>query len=309
MEWEAPCGARAGCLARIRPGGPGQPSGPTMRACLQWLDVTRTRDGESRPGRVVQLLPVAASGSTAPGQKSPPMERREAPAFSKGSAARRKDPVRRSALHPLALRRGEEKEANPAPQRIRAADACPGAYRASLAAASGCSSPRKRDQRKAAAVVNNLNADSAWHEPHASNAASSPATTMVRQAGKGIKCQAGRGYKRNPSRASAVSLPPGEFIMVIGIAHLQPIVALVAGILILVIPRLLNIIVAVYLIIVGILGLGFPLSPYPRIPGLRRRVGGVFRANAVPPPFHDPWPNEDPLAPAQSAKKPLPARL
>jgi hypothetical protein len=43
--------------------------------------------------------------------------------------------------------------------------------------------------------------------------------------------------------------------MTIGIAHLQPIVALIAGILILVIPRLLNIIVAVYLILVGLLGL------------------------------------------------------
>jgi hypothetical protein len=45
--------------------------------------------------------------------------------------------------------------------------------------------------------------------------------------------------------------------MVIGIAHLQPIVALVAGILILIIPRLLNIIVAVYLIFIGVIGL-FP---------------------------------------------------
>jgi hypothetical protein len=44
--------------------------------------------------------------------------------------------------------------------------------------------------------------------------------------------------------------------MVIGIAHLQPIIALIAGILILVIPRLLNIIVAAYLILVGLLGLG-----------------------------------------------------
>ena len=44
--------------------------------------------------------------------------------------------------------------------------------------------------------------------------------------------------------------------MVIGIAHLQPIIALIAGIHILVIPRLLNIIVAVYLIIAGLLGLG-----------------------------------------------------
>ncbi len=44
--------------------------------------------------------------------------------------------------------------------------------------------------------------------------------------------------------------------MTIGVAHLQPIVALIAGILILVIPRLLNIIVAVYLILVGLLGIG-----------------------------------------------------
>jgi hypothetical protein len=44
--------------------------------------------------------------------------------------------------------------------------------------------------------------------------------------------------------------------MVIGIAHLQPLVALIAGILILIIPRLLNIIVAVYLILIGVLGLG-----------------------------------------------------
>ena len=44
--------------------------------------------------------------------------------------------------------------------------------------------------------------------------------------------------------------------MTVGIAHLQPVVALVAGILILVIPRLLNIIVAVYLILSGLLGLG-----------------------------------------------------
>ncbi|MDI6855147.1 MAG: DUF3096 domain-containing protein [Deltaproteobacteria bacterium] len=36
---------------------------------------------------------------------------------------------------------------------------------------------------------------------------------------------------------------------------LQPVVALVAGILILLVPRLLNYIVAVYLIVIGILGL------------------------------------------------------
>jgi Protein of unknown function (DUF3096) len=36
---------------------------------------------------------------------------------------------------------------------------------------------------------------------------------------------------------------------------LQPLVALIAGILILLIPRLLNYVVAIYLIITGILGL------------------------------------------------------
>ena len=36
---------------------------------------------------------------------------------------------------------------------------------------------------------------------------------------------------------------------------LQPVIALIAGILILVMPRLLNFIVAIYLIIIGIFGL------------------------------------------------------
>ena len=44
--------------------------------------------------------------------------------------------------------------------------------------------------------------------------------------------------------------------MVLTAAHLQPIVALIAGILILVMPRLLNLIVAIYLIFVGLAGLG-----------------------------------------------------
>ena len=44
--------------------------------------------------------------------------------------------------------------------------------------------------------------------------------------------------------------------MTITLGHLQPIVALVAGVPILIMPRLLNYIVALYLILVGILGLG-----------------------------------------------------
>jgi len=44
--------------------------------------------------------------------------------------------------------------------------------------------------------------------------------------------------------------------MSFSVAHIQPIVALIAGILILIMPRLLNYIVAIYLIFVGIVGLG-----------------------------------------------------
>jgi hypothetical protein len=48
-----------------------------------------------------------------------------------------------------------------------------------------------------------------------------------------------------------------EFIMTITLGHLAPIVALLCGILILIMPRLLNFIVAIYLIFVGLTGL-FP---------------------------------------------------
>ena len=44
--------------------------------------------------------------------------------------------------------------------------------------------------------------------------------------------------------------------MSVTVGHLQPVVALIAGILILIMPRLLNYIVAIYLIVIGIIGLG-----------------------------------------------------
>ena len=43
--------------------------------------------------------------------------------------------------------------------------------------------------------------------------------------------------------------------MTLTIAHITPIVALIAGILILLMPRLLNFIVAIYLFVVGLVGL------------------------------------------------------
>ncbi len=44
--------------------------------------------------------------------------------------------------------------------------------------------------------------------------------------------------------------------MVITSAHIQPIVALIAGVIILIMPRFLNLVVAIYLIFVGLVGLG-----------------------------------------------------
>ncbi len=44
--------------------------------------------------------------------------------------------------------------------------------------------------------------------------------------------------------------------MTLSAVHLTPIVSILAGILILIMPRLLNYIVAIYLIVIGIIGLG-----------------------------------------------------
>jgi Protein of unknown function (DUF3096) len=43
--------------------------------------------------------------------------------------------------------------------------------------------------------------------------------------------------------------------MVLTVAHITPLVALIGGILILIIPSLLNYVVALYLIVVGVIGL------------------------------------------------------
>jgi DUF3096 family protein len=48
--------------------------------------------------------------------------------------------------------------------------------------------------------------------------------------------------------------------MAVNVILLQPLIALIAGILILIIPRLLNYIVALYLILVGLAGLWPHLS-------------------------------------------------
>jgi Protein of unknown function (DUF3096) len=71
--------------------------------------------------------------------------------------------------------------------------------------------------------------------------------------------------------------------MVIGIAHLQPIVALIAGILILVISRLLNFIVAVYMILIGVIGLG--LIRWPERRACIAVPESAFKGHRPAPPF------------------------
>jgi hypothetical protein len=46
-----------------------------------------------------------------------------------------------------------------------------------------------------------------------------------------------------------------ETLMHLTIDRIEPLVALIAGILILIVPRLLNFVVAIYLILVGLIGL------------------------------------------------------
>jgi hypothetical protein len=48
----------------------------------------------------------------------------------------------------------------------------------------------------------------------------------------------------------------GAALMTVTAAHIPAIVALIAGVLILVMPRLLNLVVAIYLICIGLIGLG-----------------------------------------------------
>jgi DUF3096 family protein len=65
-----------------------------------------------------------------------------------------------------------------------------------------------------------------------------------------ILCRDGTGSGLSPLNGFL-----GSPVMTIHLGNLAPIIALLAGILILLVPRMLNFIVAIYLIVVGILGL------------------------------------------------------
>ena len=72
------------------------------------------------------------------------------------------------------------------------------------------------------------------------------------------RCSSAGVYRRHPARPICPirsSQNPEEKIMIITAAHITPLVAIIAGILILIMPRLLNYIVAIYLIFIGLVGL------------------------------------------------------
>jgi hypothetical protein len=62
--------------------------------------------------------------------------------------------------------------------------------------------------------------------------------------------------RRSPPERKPRHRPPGHHEEnAMEVIVVQPIIALIAGILILIVPRLLNYIVAVYLIVIGLVGL------------------------------------------------------
>src|ERR1017187_2422266 len=120
---------RAGLVTPL-PGGPGSPSVPTKRDCLEWLDAARTKGGESCPDRGGRSPPVPARKLRPRGQKSPRWSAAERASFAKDAHAARRElngcPSRRSIPSVLqrdtsnARRKPGEVTAYPAPQRIRA---------------------------------------------------------------------------------------------------------------------------------------------------------------------------------------------
>jgi hypothetical protein len=78
------------------------------------------------------------------------------------------------------------------------------------------------------------------------NRAQPCASPIVQRPGT-VKCQLRFDFPQTSFRRS---------FMTITTAHIPAIVALIAGILVLIMPRLLNLVVAIYLICIGLIGLG-----------------------------------------------------
>jgi hypothetical protein len=88
-----------------------------------------------------------------------------------------------------------------------------------------------------------------------------PSFGIFRACGNPLKGQAspiaGRGKKIKCPRFDILRSARAEtFQMTLTVAHISPIISVIAGLLILIMPRLLNFIVAIFLILNGLIGLG-----------------------------------------------------
>jgi hypothetical protein len=75
----------------------------------------------------------------------------------------------------------------------------------------------------------------------------------------GTRAAPARLYPRNPVRYDPPAIRPNarkDISMHLTVAHISPLLSLLAGVLILIMPRLLNFIVAIFLILNGAIGLG-----------------------------------------------------
>jgi hypothetical protein len=92
------------------------------------------------------------------------------------------------------------------------------------------------------------------------HAASVAISGSFRDAGNPVEglCVSTRGTRPSMIRRRFANPPQvsERYFMHITVAHITPIMSLIAGVLILIMPRFLNFIVAIYLIVIGLAGLG-----------------------------------------------------
>jgi Protein of unknown function (DUF3096) len=75
-----------------------------------------------------------------------------------------------------------------------------------------------------------------------------PQASPIREPRAKLRCRSSNRHFQHRCR--------GDVSMTLTLAHISPIISVIAGVLILIMPRLLNLIVAIFLIVNGLIGLG-----------------------------------------------------
>ena len=79
-----------------------------------------------------------------------------------------------------------------------------------------------------------------------------PRASPIGEPHEQIKCRPRFDFSQRQSRSAIAE----TLQMTLTVAHISPIMSVIAGLLILIMPRLLNLVVAVFLILNGLIGLG-----------------------------------------------------